>query len=148
MKEKGLRIAMQPYVLTQVNDRALTGRAFEEQIVPIRKRIFNLALRMLGNRSDAEDIVQETLVRAWSGRAGYDPARSLDAWMLRIATNLCIDQIRRRQRRPPQVSLETPYDAESESGCLEPADLSRNPERMLLSNEIDEKLQMGIASLP
>src|SRR5438105_422468 len=128
---------MQPNVLENRNGRAPAapiGRAdFEEMIVAARKRVYDLALRKLGNRSDAEDATQETLARAWSGRAGYDPARSFDAWISRIAANLCIDWMRRRRRRI-EVSLDTPLQSEPdcEGVSVELADLTYNPERLLL----------------
>lgn len=145
---------MQPYVLKKdvlekASHEALVSSDFEKQIVETRKRVYRLALQMLGNRSDAEDVTQETLVRAWSGLARYDPARSFDAWLLRIATNLCIDQLRRSRRRAV-VSLDTPAYAEPDDqrAAIDLADLSHNPEKVLLDKEIDERLLSGIRSLP
>src|SRR5579863_8665967 len=100
---------MQRYVFENCNDQSMANSHFEERIAETRKRIYRQVFRMLGNHSDAEDITQETLVRAWSARARYDPARSFDAWILRIAANLCIDRIRRRKRRT-EVSLETGFN--------------------------------------
>jgi RNA polymerase sigma-70 factor (ECF subfamily) len=141
-------IKMQTCVLDKGNDRALSGRVFEERLVENRKRVYSVALRMLGNRTDAEDITQETLARAWSGRNGYDPTRPFSTWIVRIVTNLCIDQLRRRRSRP-SVSLDAPLNGEPDSErAFELPDLSHNPERLLLSNVLDEKLQEGIESLP
>ena len=140
---------MQSYVFENCNDQAIASRHFEERMAETRKRIYKQVFRMLGNHADAEDVTQETLVRAWSARASYDPARSFDAWILRIAANLCIDRIRRRKRRS-EVSLETGLGAEpdGERSDLEIADLSQNPERLLLAKEIDAGLQHEIRSLP
>ena len=140
---------MQRYILEKGQDQALASQYFEERGAETRKRVYNHVIRKLGNRSDAEDITQETLAHAWSGLAGYDPARAFDAWILRIATNLCIDQIRRRQRRP-SVSLETclSIDPDGQGGGLEIADLSQDPETLLLATVLDEGLQRGIGSLP
>jgi RNA polymerase sigma-70 factor (ECF subfamily) len=140
---------MNTYVLETGNEKALTSQNFEARAGETRKRVYGLALRMLGNRCDAEDVTQETLVRAWAGFASYDSARSFDAWILRIATNLCIDRIRRRQRRT-EVSLEAYFnvDADGEGGGMEVADLSQNPERLLMAREIDGPLQQGLRDLP
>src|SRR5919107_4151785 len=64
--------------------------------------------RMLGSFEDSEDLVQETFLRAWRGRASFSPraSSSFRAWLYRIATNACLDVLRRRPRRilPPQVA--------------------------------------------
>ncbi|MGZ0153119.1 RNA polymerase subunit sigma-70 [Kribbella sp. WER1] len=57
--------------------------------------------RMLGSFDDAEDVVQETLLRAWRGRQSFEGRSSLRAWLYRIATNVCIDDVRRPQRVLP-----------------------------------------------
>jgi RNA polymerase sigma-70 factor, ECF subfamily len=79
----------------------------------------------------------------------FDPTRSFDAWISRIAANLCIDQLRRRRRRWA-VSLETVLGVEPDDdrNDLEIADLSQNPETMLLAKERGEELRRRIRSLP
>ncbi|MCW3054165.1 MAG: polymerase sigma factor, sigma-70 family [Chthonomonadales bacterium] len=140
---------MQPNVQEQDDCSTLASRDFEKRIVEARKRVYRMAFRMLGNYGDAEDITQETLMRAWAGLARYDPERSFDAWISRIATNLCIDRIRQCRRRG-EVSLETCFasNPKGEDGGIELADLSLNPEKLLLAKEIDEALLQEIQSLP
>lgn len=120
-----------------------------ERLEETRNRVYRLALWKLGNRSDAEDVTQETFVRAWGGMAAYDPSRSFDAWVLRIATNLCIDQIRRRQRRT-EMSLDALLDTGSNGAGreIELVDNSHNPERQLLAKEARDGLVRKIGSLP
>lgn len=61
--------------------------------------------RMLGNLDDAEDLVQETMVRAWKNRGGFEGRSTFRAWLYRIATNACLDTIKRHRRRVVVVDL-------------------------------------------
>lgn len=68
---------------------------------------YAFALRMLGSETDAEEITQETFLRAWRSAATYDPDRAgILGWLLAITRNLCIDQLRRRRRHLPAVTLD------------------------------------------
>ncbi len=122
---------------------------FEQQVLRLHKRVYQLAIRRLGNAADAEDIAQETFLRAWSHFDRYEPSRSVEAWVFRIAHNLCIDSVRRRRRRP-ECSLDTPTGrgADAEASRFEPADRSQDPEMLLMAEVINEGLQRSIQSLP
>src|SRR5258706_4077105 len=78
-------------------------RAFRALVDPYRHALEVHCYRMLGSPHDAEDIVQETLLRAWRGLERYQPPAALQTWLYRIATNACPDQLQRRPRRPPPV---------------------------------------------
>jgi RNA polymerase sigma-70 factor (ECF subfamily) len=68
---------------------------------------YAFALRMLGSETDAEEVTQETFLRAWRSASGYDPARAgLLGWLLAITRNLCIDELRRRRRHLPSVAID------------------------------------------
>ena len=85
--------------------RAQAGdeRAFGELIEPYRRGLHVHAYRMLGSVDDAEDVAQETLLRAWRALERFEPRASLRAWLFRIATNVCLNEIERRPRRPQPV---------------------------------------------
>jgi RNA polymerase sigma-70 factor (ECF subfamily) len=75
-------------------------RAFRALVEPYRRALDVHAYRMLGSIHDAEDVVQETLLRAWSSLERFERRASVQTWLYRIATNACIDELERRPRRP------------------------------------------------
>jgi RNA polymerase sigma-70 factor, ECF subfamily len=85
--------------------RAQAGdeQAFRELIEPYRRALQVHAYRMLGSVDDADDVTQETLLRAWRALGRFEPRVSLRAWLFRIATNACLDEIGRRPRLPQPV---------------------------------------------
>ncbi|MFQ5858420.1 MAG: RNA polymerase sigma factor [Anaerolineae bacterium] len=72
-------------------------QAFAKLVEAYQGPVYNLAYRMLGNAGDAEDAAQETFLRAYSNLESYDPGRKFSSWLLAIASNYCIDQLRRRR---------------------------------------------------
>ena len=68
-----------------------------------RRELHVHCYRMLASFDDAEDAVQETLLRAWRGRAGFDGGSQFRAWLYKIATNVCLDMLRRRSRQVPKL---------------------------------------------
>ncbi len=112
-----------------------------------RVRLFRHCYRMLGSGHEAEEAVQDTLLRAWQRLDTYDGRGSFPGWMYRIATNMCIDRLRGRQRRlhpismgPPATSGSMPGPAESGIDWVEPvADhtigLRGDPEHTALARE-------------
>ncbi|HEU0104449.1 MAG TPA: sigma-70 family RNA polymerase sigma factor [Mycobacteriales bacterium] len=82
-------------------------RAYDEHGGPL----YAFACSALGDRGAAEDAVQETFVKAWRARAGYDPARaSVRTWLFGIARNVVIDALRARSRRVVPIALEDRHD--------------------------------------
>src|SRR5882672_2716979 len=82
--------------------RCLEGeeRAHRELMARYERPVFSVAMRMLRQREDAEDVTQETFVRMFRALERYDPSRPFSAWLFTIATRLCIDHLRRRRVRP------------------------------------------------
>lgn len=92
--------------------------------------VLSLCLRMLGHRQDAEDVLQETFVRALRSVAAFDGRRPLRPWLLGIAANRCRTALSRRKRVPTPV--ETTYEsADPRPGVSDPDDLSGELERAL-----------------
>lgn len=85
--------------------RAQAGdeRAFRELVEPYRHALEVHCYRMLGSLQDAEDLAQETLLRAWRALERFEPRAQFQTWLYRIATNACLDELERRPRRPQPV---------------------------------------------
>ncbi|WP_345697816.1 sigma-70 family RNA polymerase sigma factor [Kitasatospora terrestris] len=85
--------------------------AVVERLEPFRRELTAYCYRMLGSAFEAEDAVQETLVRAWSKYAGFEGRSALRTWLYRIATNVCLDMAPAAQRRARPMDLTSPVAA-------------------------------------
>jgi RNA polymerase sigma-70 factor (ECF subfamily) len=94
----------------QVLARARAGdeTAFRELTDPYRRELQVHCYRILGSVQDAEDLLQETLLAAWRGLAGYEARASLRTWLYRIATNRCLNALRASSRREVPSMIEPP----------------------------------------
>ena len=97
-------------------------RAFRRLVEPYRHALEVHCYRMLGSAQDAEDIAQETLLRAWRALERFEPRAQFQTWLYRIATNACLDELERRPRRPEPVDPfpSRPWD-EAASPSYDPA---------------------------
>jgi RNA polymerase sigma factor (sigma-70 family) len=102
-------------------DAARSGdaSAFEQLVAPYRAELQAYCYRMLGSLQDAEDVVQESLVRAWRSVGSLDERGFVRAWLYKIATNRCLTAIGQRSRRELPVGV-TPGVPTTEINWLEP----------------------------
>src|SRR6201991_3323557 len=83
---------------------------FAEQAMPFMSSLYAGAVRMTRNPADAEDLVQETYLRAYRGFGGFQEGTNLKAWLYKILTNTYINIYRAKKRRPEQVDLDDTED--------------------------------------
>jgi len=138
-----------PMTATMTQTATGTQHEFEMLFQRSQRRAYNLAYRLTGNATDAEDVTQDAYVRAWYNFASYDATRSFEGWLFRIITNRVID-MRRRQKRVPMYSLDTPVQGDDEGQPLahEFAAPNSNPEQIVVGPVMEERLQNALAMLP
>jgi RNA polymerase sigma-70 factor (ECF subfamily) len=91
-----------------------------DDVVALRPALLGYCYRMLGSAADADEAVQETFVRAWRALDGFEGRAPLEAWMYRIATNVCLNLIRGRRRRALPVDVTAPSSAAAALGAPRP----------------------------
>lgn len=128
----------------QANDRA----AFNEIVLRYKSKVYNYIFRMVHNALDAEDLTQETFVRAYLSIRSFQSRASLNTWLFRIATNLCIDYSRKAKKTPWQVSLSQEDTEEGGDQEYDLPDSAFDPQNALLNKELGRRLEDAIAALP
>ena len=123
------------------------GAAYEEVVLQYQHRLFAFALRIHGNPTDAEEIVQDAFIRAYRALLGYEPDRirtlALRSWLYRITLNVARN--RRRGRRPVEVTLD---DDQGSSADHQPAAVAEGPALTVERAEGERELATLIAALP
>ena len=120
--------------------------AFEGLVKEYEKNVYNLALRMTGDPEDAADMAQDAFIKAYSSLSSFRGDSKFSVWLFRIVSNLCLDFLRSRKRRPT-VSLSVEND-EGEDMEFEIADESQSPETLLEQKLTREAVRCGLDSLP
>jgi RNA polymerase sigma-70 factor (ECF subfamily) len=123
---------------------------FSELAMPYMGPLYSAALRMTRNPADAEDLVQETYLRAYRAFDSFQEGTNLKAWLYRILTNTFINQYRAAKRRPEQSDIEDVEDLYlyRRLGGLEAALAGRSPETQVLEGIPDAEVKEALESLP
>ena len=126
--------------------RAIDGdsAAFGTLVERYQQQVFNLALRMVGSRADAEDLAQEAFIRAWRALPSFHQSAQFSTWLYRLTSNICIDFLR-SQKRKKTVSLTMLQDDEDKQWDL--PDGAPLPEQRMIDREEREALGRAFQAL-
>ena len=122
------------------------ANAFETLVLEYEKNVYNIALRMTGNSEDAADMTQEAFIKAYNSLQSFRGDSKFSVWLYRIVSNVCLDFLRSKNRRPT-VSLSV-EDDDGEDTQLDVADESQSPELLLDRKLTRESVRRGLDSLP
>jgi RNA polymerase sigma-70 factor, ECF subfamily len=129
-------------------ERAQSGDsdAFRLLVERHSRNVFRLAFRMTGNEQDAEDVVQETFLRAYRQLKKYEARSSFATWLYRIASNYSLDLIRSRKRHQDRREVNMNHDEEVDIMQSIPA-TSPTPDRMVFSGQVKDRVNSALDEL-
>lgn len=141
---------------TSVSDHELVTRAqqgsekaYRELLGRFQRPVFSIIYRMIRDREQAEDLAQETFVRVFNNIDRYDPRYKFSSWIFKIATNLTIDHIRRKEL--DTVSIDGSRNAvtaeQIEATSITIASPDENPEELLEAKQLGEEIESAIGRL-
>jgi RNA polymerase sigma-70 factor (ECF subfamily) len=120
---------------------------FELMVKTYEKSLFQFAFRLCGNHHEAQDLLQESLYRAYKSFARFEAGTAFDRWLYQIIHNLFIDHYRKKKRRPIFTSIDEPSQRLESEKPIELPDWSTNPEAEAVRNELGYQIQKGLAEL-
>ena len=118
---------------------------FEKLVAAYEKQVYHIALKMTGNKEDAFDLSQDTFLKAYRSLGSFRGESSFGTWIYRLAANLCIDFLRKQQRRGKVVSLD---DADDSGRPMELSDLRFEPQSAMEKRELSMQIREGLEKLP
>jgi len=129
-------------------ERALAGdqQAYREILKRYRAPLYNLLFRMVRNKMETEDLVQEAFIKAFASLSTFNDEYAFSTWLYKIAINNCIDHF--RKKRLKTYSLDKPIDSKDGEIRREFPDPTYQPDKTLLSKEKDKLIEEAIQNLP
>lgn len=124
------------------------GWDFEAGQLPYREQLRKTALRLTRNPEDAEDLLQETYLKAYRHYASFQPGTNLKAWLFKILKNTFINEYRRRKQVPAQVDFAELEESFESLLATEDRSPVRNPEEELLDATLDGEVRAAVKALP
>lgn len=124
--------------------RAGNSEAFRDLVDRHGRRVFRLAYRMTGNEQDAEDIVQETFLRAYRQIGRFEMRSSFSTWLYRIAANCATDVLRQRPKRAVEIVA---VDSEDRAAVEEMPGDGPTPEQAVFGSQVHERVVVALGGL-
>jgi len=149
LRQESLRV--QGRLTRGIASQSMADQAkFADLAMPYMDQLYSAAMRMTRNPADAEDLVQETYLRAYRGFGGFKEGTNLKAWLYRILTNTYINIYRAKKRRPQESELDDSEDfvLYRRIGGLEAAEAERTPESEVLDAMPDDMVKQALEALP
>ncbi len=112
--------------------------SFQTDILPLKNELFRMALRITMNREEAEDVVQETMIKVWNRRDEWEQIDSIEAFCLTVCRNLSVDKVRRKDFI--SQSLDASIDPKDQRAGSNPEELTVQRDRVRLVREIINQL--------
>ena len=122
------------------------NKAFEELVKRTQDKIYNLGLKLLGNKDDVLDLLQETYIKAYESLPKFEGRSSFSTWLYRIATNFALMKLRKEKFK--KISIDEIKEATDGNYKLEIPDWSNSPYFQYKNEELKEILNEAINSLP
>jgi RNA polymerase sigma-70 factor (ECF subfamily) len=122
--------------------------AFDEVVSRYKTRVYNYVYRMIGDEQEAEDLTQEVFIRMYTSLPRFRNQSTLNTWLFRIASNLCIDRFRRNRKHQAVAFSLDEISENGDSSQREVADTRFEPSRMADSSEMSGKIEDALLSLP
>jgi RNA polymerase sigma-70 factor, ECF subfamily len=155
-----MRRAVNEALPIQDHDRELVERArqrdvqaFEELVSKYRSKVYGLALRMMQDASDAEEVLQETFLSAWQNLPSFRGESAFGSWLYRVCANFCLMRLRRKKVEATEAESQQPlpgpkFDSEGTLITAPSYDWSRGTEEKALDHELRVAIEQATAGLP
>jgi len=121
---------------------------FTSGALPYRDQLFKSALRMTRSVEDAEDLIQETYLKAYKYYARFSEGTNFKAWLFKIMKNTFINSYRKKKLQPPKIDFDDVQEGLEETLLDAAQEASRNPEAGVISTEIDHDVRQTLMDLP
>jgi len=121
-------------------------KAFETLLKKYRNLVYHVMIKMVRNPQEAEDLSQEAFIKAFNALASFNEEFAFSTWLMKIATNNCIDYLRKKKLRT--YSIDEPIQYKEEQVQVELPDHDPTPEKSLLNEERSKLINEAIQSLP